>query len=90
MSVNLKGANLTDVDLRGVDLEGTGVYFFKGPKHICIYNSKDDKLYISCEVHSLNYWLKNYVDIGKKHKYSVKEIEVYGNWIKSLKEFKNA
>ena len=97
-NVNLEGANLRGADLRyvnlryvnlrGVDLEGTGVYFFKGPGHHGIYNSKDDKLYIGCQVHSLDYWLENYVYIGKKHRYTDEQIETYGNWIKSLKELK--
>ena len=83
---DLTGANLEGADLEGVDLEGTGVYFFKGPCRRAIYNSKDDKLYIGCQVHSLDYWLENYVDIGKEHGYTDEDIEVYGNWIKSLKE----
>ena len=88
---DLEGADLRDADLSYSDLTGaklkdTGVYFFKGPKDFGIYNSKDDKLYIGCQVHSLDYWLKNYVDIGKEHEYSDEEIEAYGQWIKSLKE----
>ena len=83
---NLEGANLKYAYLTNVNLEGTGVYFFKGPKDDAIYNSKDDILYIGCQVHSLEYWLKNYVDIGKEHRYTDEEIEVYGQWIKSLKE----
>ena len=82
----LEGANLKYAYLTNVNLEGTGVYFFKGPKDDAIYNSKDDKLYIGCQVHSLDYWLKNYVDIGKEHEYTDEEIEVYGTWFKSLKE----
>ena len=83
---DLEGVNLEYVNLIDADLESTGVYFFRGPKHYGTYNSKDDKLYIGCQVHSLEYWLENYVAIGKKHRYTNKEIEVYGNWIKSLKE----
>ena len=83
---DLKGANLSYTKLDGANLEGTGVYFFKGPKDDAIYNSKDDILYIGCQVHSLEYWLKNYVDIGKEHGYTDEEIEAYGQWFKSLKE----
>ena len=83
---DLEGANLKYAYLTNVNLEGTGVYLFKGPKDDVIYNSKDDKLYIGCQVHSLEYWLKNYVDIGKEHRYTDEEIETYGQWIKSLKE----
>ena len=82
----LEGANLKYAYLTNVNLEGTGVYFFRGLNRPAIYNSKDDKLIIGCQVHSLEYWLKNYVAIGKEYKYIDKEIEVYGAWIKSLKE----
>ena len=83
---NLRFADLKYADLEGANLENTGIYFFKGPRHNGIYNSKDDKLYIGCQVHSLDYWLENYVAIGKKYKYTDEEREVYGAWIKSLKE----
>ena len=86
---NLTGANLEGTNLTDADLEDTGVYFFIGPKHKAVYNSKDDKLFIGCQVHSLEHWLKNYVAIGKEHGYTDKEIEEYGNWIKSLKELKS-
>lgn len=85
-NANLKGSNLGYINLIDADLEGTGVYFFRGPRHYGIYNLKDDKLFIGCQVHSLDYWLEKYVAIGKKNKYTNKEIEVYGTWIKSLKE----
>ena len=83
---DLKDANLKYANLTNVNLTGTGVYLFKGPKDDAVYKSKDDKLYIGCQVHSLDYWLKNYVDIGKEHEYTDEEREVYGAWIKSLKE----
>ena len=83
---DLEGANLKYANLTNVNLTGTGVCFFRGPKHYGTYNSKDDKLIIGCQVHSLEYWLKNYVAIGKEYKYIDKEIEVCGAWIKSLKE----
>ena len=91
--VNLEGANLEGTMLKYVILEDfnltdTGVYIFNGPQHDGIYNSKDGMLYIGCEIHSLDYWLKNYINIGKEHEYSDEEIETYGAWIKSLKEFK--
>ena len=82
----LEGANLKYAYLTNVNLEGTGVYLFKGPKADAIYNSKDNKLYIGCQVYDLDYWLNNYVAIGKEHEYTDKEIETYGQWIKSLKE----
>ena len=90
---DLKGANLEGVDLIGVNLKGsnledTGLIYFKGPCHNGVYHPKDKVLYIGCEVHSLQHWLENYVDIGKKHKYTDSQIEVYGQWIKSLKELK--
>ena len=83
---DLKGANLSYTKLDGANLEGTGVYFLKGPKYNGIYNLKDGKLYIGCQVHTLEHWLKNYVAIGKEHRYTDEEIEVYGTWFKSLKE----
>ena len=49
-------------------------------------SDEHQKIYIGCEAHSLEYWLENYVDIGKKYKYTDVDIEVYGNWFKQLKE----
>ena len=86
---NLRFADLKYADLEGANLENTGIYFFKGPRHNGIYNSKDDKLYIGCQIHKLEYWLNNYVDIGKKHRYTDEEIEIYGQWFKELKELSN-
>lgn len=83
---NLEGAKFKDVMLEDVNLTNTGVYIFNGPQHDGIYNSKDGMLYVGCEIHSLEYWLENYVDIGKEHGYTDKDIEVYGQWIKLLKE----
>ena len=85
-NANLHCALLFDANLGDSNLEGTGLRLFLGPRHDGIYNSQDDKLYIGCQIHKLDYWLKNYVAIGKKHEYTDKEIEAYGNWIKSLKE----
>ena len=86
VGVNLIAADLTSADLSGANLTDTGIYIFEGPTHQCTYNSKDDKLYIGCQVHNLEHWLNNYIDIGKEHEYTDKDIEAYGNWIKSLKE----
>ena len=66
----LEGANLKYAYLTNVNLEGTGVYLFKGPKDDAIYNSKDDILFIGCQVQTLEHWLNNYVDIGKEHEYT--------------------
>ena len=83
--VKLIGANLRGANLRGANLTDTGIHPFIGPKHEAFYNSKDDKLFIGCQVYDLDYWLKNYINIGKEHEYTDKEIEEYGNWFKSLK-----
>ena len=85
----LKGACLDDICWNMAKLNNTGVYLFKSPRHDGIYNSKDDKLYMFRMTHSLDYWLQNYADIGKKHRYTDEEIEEYGQWIKSLKELKS-
>ena len=83
--LNLSYVYLVHPELINVDLTDASVYLFEGPVYDCIYNSKDDKLYINCKVYSLNYWLKNYVNIGRKYGYTEEVIEMYGNWFKSLK-----
>ena len=85
-NVDLTCTNITEANLEKNNLEGTGIRFFKGPRHDAIYNLKDDKLYIGCQAHCLDYWLENHVTIGRRHGYTDEEIEVYGNWFKSLKE----
>ena len=84
-NADLRFADLTEANLIDIDLTDTGIHLFEGPDYQAIYNSKDDKLYIGCQVHTLDHWLENYINIGKKHGYSDEEIEVYGTWFKKLK-----
>ena len=44
---------------------------------------------ISCGEYSINWWLKNYKQIGLENDYSKKEIEEYGSYIKFISKNRN-
>ena len=71
----------------GANLKNTNVSMFLFQQHQAIY-TPGGTIRIGCESHKLDYWLKNYKKIGKKHNYSKEEIEAYGDWIKSFSSFK--
>ena len=88
--VNLNGANLYEVNFSGTNLYSTkGVYAFYLSRHLgFLYNYNNEKrIQIGCENHSIEYWIENYIEIGKNHRYSDKEIEQYGKMIKLLADF---
>ena len=79
---NLCKANLRGANLRGANLKNTVVSFYEMSKHDIIV--QEDEIYIGCEYHKIDYWLKHYVAIGKEHGYTNEEIEEYGRVLRSL------
>ena len=79
---NLKGVNLYGAILREANLEDTCVKYIEMSKHNII--KREDRIYIGCQSHPLDYWLENYVAIGKEHGYTNEEIEEYGKVLRSL------
>jgi hypothetical protein len=92
--VDLRYANLCDADLGGVSLCGADLGGAKGIKiptisisgtmHSVYYSGITIK--IGCYNHDVNYWMQNYVDIGKKHNYTEEQINEYCNYIKLIKQ----
>ena len=86
---NLHGANLRDAYLRGADLSGvdlsgaSGILSFSAGRHTGYATSAGIQL--GCEHHSINHWVENYKEIGKKNNYSPDEIKDYGAWINIVK-----
>ena len=93
LSANLRGANLRDANLylaiiNNTKFEGT-IYADKTlltanfGKHTAFYFG-NDLIQIGCEKHSIEYWLTNYEEIGKKAEYTTDQIRLYGKFIKQV------
>ena len=80
---DLRSANLRFADLRFADLSFAdlpkGVYIFQGSKHQCI--ASYGMIRIGCENHKIDFWTKNYKNIGIKAGYDKDEIKDYGELI---------
>jgi uncharacterized protein YjbI with pentapeptide repeats len=94
---NLWGATLWETNLEGADFRGANFWRVKGifvnqingSKDPLIFlkygeNLKNNQLQIGCLIHSLDFWLENYQEIGLNNEYSEKEIEEYGKYIQSF------
>jgi hypothetical protein len=85
---DFSGAVLCGADFRGAVLCGVKmdkeIIFFNFNKHVL--QKIDDEIRIGCEAHSIQYWLENYVEIGKENYYTDEEIRRYGNFIKKLED----
>ena len=44
-------------------------------------------LQIGCEVHTVDYWIKNYKEIGEVHDFTESEIEEYKRYIDIIRLF---
>ena len=99
---NLRGSNLSGSDLSGSYLSGSDlnntklnntiftrndqVQFFS--YNMFIANHYNGVITIGCLTHSVDHWIKNYKEIGKKNGFTDHEIKVYGWFIKDLKKNK--
>lgn len=86
---NLIGSNLYGANLRGANLTLTDVFAFAlgahfGFAHFCNQYENGSYVRIGCEGHSLEHWLENYKEIGKRNKYTNKKIRDYGDFLKYL------
>ena len=84
---DLRRANLSGADLAGANLYEANLFYihFKLEKHdgIAIYG----QVQIDCEIHSTEWWLKNYVTLGKSNDYSDIQIEAYGKMIRFCADY---
>ena len=87
---NLKGANLSKANLSGANLSKAdltyckNIFSFSLGKDFAFYVKDSRHLQIGCEGHNIDYWLKNYKEIGKGNNYTEEEIEMYGKMISLL------
>lgn len=86
---NLEGANLNRANLEGADLTHTkGVIGFSLGRHFGFsFKHKDiPHVKIGCECYTLEHWLKNIDEIGKKNRYNESQIKPYKLMLGLLKE----
>ncbi len=92
---NLRGANLTSADLRGANLTSANlrgakgitlpIISISGSCHTLQYMT--GKIKIGCENHTVEKWLKDYKEIGKRNNYTPEQIAEYGEYIKMCAKF---
>ena len=88
-NADLRGADLTYADLRNADLQGAdlrntfGIYTIQLERDLIIAHAS--QIQIGCEKHSIVYWLEYYKEIGEKHRYTDKQIEIYGKTLELIK-----
>ena len=79
---DLVGADLRRADLYGADLFNTNIISFQLGKHFGFYH--EGMVKIGCKSDSLENWLKDFEEVGKKEDYSDQEIKLYGLQLKLL------
>lgn len=79
---NLSGATLEGANLANTIYDGVEFKQYQYQRQVAFFDSYT--LRIGCETHTLEYWLNNYEDIGKKYGYTAEQIEKYGEFIKGL------
>jgi len=86
---DLRGADLCGADLYGADLQFCkGILSFTGEKNLLIYFKWQDEYYfkIGRITRTCNEWLKEFEDIGVKHKYG-ENTKLYGDVIKLFSQY---
>jgi len=78
---DLSGANLSGADLSKTLLEGKALLSFQFEQHTAYFYGTDE-IRIGCHVKSIGQWLETYVEVGKAERYTDKQIEMYGRFIK--------
>lgn len=56
---------------------------FAGTRHTIVYYWTGE-ISIDCHRHTIQEWLENYAEIGKKHGYTPEEIEEYRGYIEAI------
>jgi len=82
---NLSRANLSGASLYGASLYGAKVLHFKFERDDGYYTG-NGKIRIGCEYYDIEYWLKEYKNIGANRGYTKLQIGVYGRFIKLCKK----
>jgi len=84
---DLSGADLSGADLSGANLSGANLSGANGPfttgffgRHHAV--AAGGYISVGCERHEYDEWLRDYDNIGRKHKYTAEEIADYAAWIK--------
>jgi hypothetical protein len=78
---NLHGANLYGASLVNTIYEDKAILSFQFRKHAAYFFGMNE-ITIGCHKYSIEYWLKNFEEIGKEEKYTDEEIKKYGRFIK--------
>lgn len=80
---NLSRANLSVANLSGANLSeanGDNFLIFQAGKHYAVFAGGYG--HIGCKRHTYQYWLDNYMEIGKSNNYTDDQIDRYGALIK--------
>ncbi|MHA1342348.1 MAG: pentapeptide repeat-containing protein [Promethearchaeota archaeon] len=86
---NLRYANLERANLTGADLEGANLKYklLRIDGSVNYFQGYNGEVRIGCEFHSLEFWFKNYKEIGKENKYTDKQIVEYLGYLKLYETF---
>jgi len=90
---DLSGADLTGADLRGARLstatfkDTKGIMYFSLGKGFGFYTPHNRYCQIGCEGMEIDDWIESYEKLGRKHRYSKSEIELYGVILKGLSQY---
>lgn len=84
-NADLRNANLSNADLRNAK----SILSFIGEKHPLIYFKHGNTYYfkIGCMTFTIDHWLENFEEIGKKEGYSIGNIKLYGDVIKLFSQY---
>ena len=81
---NLGGADLAEAYLGGANLQFTNVFACAAGKHPVYYVPWQRRLKIGCIEKTLEWWLENYAEAGRKNKYTEADIARYGAIIQMI------
>ena len=83
---DLRYADLRDADLRDADLRDANlsinIFQINGSRHSLM--AYDNNIYIGCIKNSIEWWVENYKEVGKKENYTKDQIKEYGKYIKFI------
>ena len=84
-SANLRYANLRYADLSSANLRYANLVVFQFQRHWA-YFTFDGALRIGCVIMPISEWEIGFKEIGKENKYTDLQIEMYGDFIKSVSD----
>ena len=89
-NANLYNANLSNADLYNANLlNAQSILSFIGEQHLLVYFKYDETYYckIGCKDFPVEYWIKNFQDIGISEGYSLEQTRLYGDVIKLFSQY---